>query len=113
MGMVENVDQIEMQEEEQDIIPPYFQHFCWEEYSWYKLVRFEDYYRLAHVEEQIAKEECVFGIKPPLGYVEHMRRERKKDKEIWLEKSWKEDLAHGRIGIATVWKMKRRIMMRR
>ena len=55
MGIVENVDQIEMQEEEQDIIPPYFQHFFREEDSWYKLVRFEDYYRLAHVEEQIAK----------------------------------------------------------
>ena len=72
-------------EEEQEIIPPYFQPFFWEDNSWYKLVRFEDYYRLPHIEDRIEKEKCWYGIKPPLGYIEHVRRERKKDKEIWLE----------------------------
>ena len=76
----------ELDEEEQEIIPPYFQPLFWEDNSWYKLVRFEDYYRLPHIEDRIEKEKCWYGIKPPLGYIEHVRRERKKDKEIWLEK---------------------------
>ena len=41
----------EVDEEEQDIIPPYFQPLFWEDNSWYKLVRFEDYYRLPHIED--------------------------------------------------------------
>ena len=86
MGRVEDVDQIEMQEEEQYIIQPYFQNFFPEDNLWYKLVRFQDCYRLAHVEEQIAIIEGVLGIKPPLGYVEHMRRVRKRDKDIWWGK---------------------------